>query len=213
MLDMIGVTNTIEAVVTQLPAATTESQDERGDEIASLWAAHAEAKITARATNEELRNIRAKLGEQLYEMKQVLAQPGRGGQWSSFLRERGIPRATADRLVERHERFLSPESNLLSEATPEPTEKEVETLFNSVLPRLQRFLKTPTSVYTFVAMLTSCYQCGEVTDRGILIFKPALPTICPASSHGDSFGEPEVGDAPLARADEEVIQHSVSLAD
>ncbi|MGA7633414.1 MAG: hypothetical protein WCB11_21835 [Terriglobales bacterium] len=205
MLDIIDAINTIESVSTDSATETAELQIERGDEIASLWSAHQNAKIAARATTEELRALRAKLGEQLSEMKQVLAQPGRSGQWSSFLRERGIPRATADRLVARHERFLSPESNLLSEANSEPTEEEVETLFKSILPRLQRILKTPRSIYRFVSLLTSRYECGEATDRGIMVLAPAALTICPESSDEGCFGEPEVCAAAVVGADEQAI--------
>src|ERR1700682_6463421 len=99
MLDIIDATNTTDCVLPELPSATLESQNELGEEITNLWVAHANAKMAARATNVELRAIRAKLGEQLCRMKEVLAQPGRGGQWSGFLRNSKIPRATADRLV------------------------------------------------------------------------------------------------------------------
>jgi hypothetical protein len=60
-------------------------------------------------------------------------------------------------------------------------------------------------VYDFIAMLTSCYQCGEVTDRGILVLKPSVPAICSASPDGESITEPEVGSTLVPRADEEVI--------
>jgi hypothetical protein len=42
--------------------------------------------------------------------------PGRGGQWSGFLRDRGIPRATADRLAIRYQESLNPDANRISEA-------------------------------------------------------------------------------------------------
>jgi hypothetical protein len=206
MLDIIEVTNTIESVCTDFTPEIIESHNDLGEAITSLWSAHLNAKSAARATNEELRVIRAKLGERLHELKQVLAKPGRGGQWSSFLKERGIPRATADRLVERHERLINPDANCVSEPISEPTEEEVAAFFKSILPRLRRFLKTPTSLYTFIGMLASHYECSEVTDRGILVLKPVLPTICPASSDGDLFVEPELGSGALmARADEQVI--------
>jgi len=60
-----------------------ESHDALGEAITDFWIAHSDAKIAARAT--ELRAIRAQLGEQVSEMKQIHAKPGRGGQWSSFL--------------------------------------------------------------------------------------------------------------------------------
>ena len=101
MLEMIEVTNTNDSLATDFPPETTDPQTEIGEAITNLWSAHVNAKNTARATNEELRALRAKLGERLSEMKQILAKPGCDGQWSGFLREHNIPRASADRLVGR----------------------------------------------------------------------------------------------------------------
>jgi hypothetical protein len=181
-----------------------QSEQELSNEIASLWSAHVNAKNTARATNQDLRKIRAKLGEHLYRMKDILAKPGRDGQWSGFLRDSNIPRATADRLVARHQQSLNPDSNCVSEAIMEPTKAEIIKFFNSISPRLRRFLKTPNAVFNFIAMLTVYYRCGEVTDRGILVLKPALPTMS-ASSDGGSTTEPELGSALVPRMAEEVI--------
>jgi hypothetical protein len=65
-------------------------------------------------------------------MKELLAKPGRDGQWSGFLRERNIPRATGDRLVARHQRSLNPDANRLSEPVSEPTEEEVQIGWDAV---------------------------------------------------------------------------------
>lgn len=94
-------------------------------------------------TNQKAREIRQHLGRLLFHLKQVLANPGRDGKWSSFLKERKIPRATADRLVTRHQQSLDPDANRLSESIPEPTEEEVQKVFSSVWPRLRRVLTTP----------------------------------------------------------------------
>jgi hypothetical protein len=183
-----------------------ESQNELREAITSLWSAHLNAKNAAKATKEELRIIRAKLGEQLSEMKQILAKPGRGGQWSSFLQERGIPRATADRLVGHYEQSINPDANRPSEAISEPTEEEVQRLFISVWPKLRRTLRSRRSLFLFIDLLTSHYESSEVGDREITVLAPAPPTICPASSDGGSFDEPEVNAAALvARVDDEVI--------
>jgi hypothetical protein len=192
MVAMIDATNTIESTRTELLPELAESNDELGEAITSLWAAHLNAKCAARATREELLGIRTKLGEQLHKLKQLLAQPGRGGQWSAFLRERQIPRATADRLVSCHLRLLNPNANRPSEANSEPTEEEVQKLFASVWPKLRHTLSTPTSVYTFVAMLTSSCECGIITDHGILVLKPTAPAICPASPDADFVVDPEL---------------------
>jgi hypothetical protein len=173
MLDINEVTNTIESMDTDFTPETMESYDALGEAITNLWVAHANAKITARATKDELRVLRAKLGEQLSEMKQILAKPGRGGQWSSFLMERGIPRATADRLVARHQRSLNPDANLLTEPVSEPTEEEVQKLFMAVWPKLRRTLRSRQSVDLFVHLLTSHCECGELTDQEIPAVMPA----------------------------------------
>jgi hypothetical protein len=181
MLEMIDATNTIESVSTDFMPEMADPQVELGEEITSLWVAHANAKIAYRVTNAELRILRAKLGEQLCRMKEVLARPGRGGQWSSFLEERQIPRATADRLVARYLRSLDPNANCVSEPISEPTEEDVKKLFDAVWPKLQRTLKSQQSFQIFIDLLTSQIESTEGT------------TDCPASLDGDFLGEPELG--------------------
>jgi hypothetical protein len=120
-------------------------------------------------------------------------RPGRDGQWSGFLRERGIPHATADKLVLRHQRLLNSEVNCASESTSEPTDEEVRKLFNSLWPKLHRVLRTPSSFYHFVSLLTSQYEGSETTDR--------RPTNLPASSDSLIIA-PELGAAVVACEDE-----------
>jgi hypothetical protein len=138
-------------------------------------------------------------------MKEILATPGRSGQWSGFLRDRGIPRATADRLVARHLQSLNIEASRLSEAIHNPTEEQVQKLFTSVWPKLRRTLTTPANLYHFVALLTSHYECSEVTDRGVLIFKPAIPTIAPALADVAATPETEPGSAPSYDLDQQSV--------
>src|ERR1700689_5369613 len=149
MLEVIDATNTIESLATDFTPETVEAHNELGTAITNLWSMHLNAKNAARATNEELRTLRAKLGEQLSEMKQILAKPGRGGQWSSFLMERGIPRATADRLVERHLRSLNLDENCVTEEVSEPTDEDVQKLFTSLWPKLRRTLRSRQSLDLF----------------------------------------------------------------
>jgi hypothetical protein len=195
MLDIVDATNTTDCVLPAFPAVTeSETEQELGEEIASLWSAHTGAKNTAKATNAELRSIRAKLGEQLCRMKKVLACPGRDGQWSGFLRNRGIPRATADRLVIRYQESLTPKPNCVSEAASEPSEQEVMRLFNSILPKLRRTLRTPQSLYCFIDVLTaaSCDgKCRRITDEGILILKSAQQAASAEPSAGEHEAEPQ----------------------
>jgi hypothetical protein len=168
-------------------------QNELGETITSLWVAHANAKIASRATNQELRVLRAKLGEQLSEMKQLLAKPGRGGQWSGFLRERGIPRATADRLAARHLRSLNPDLNCVIEPISEPTEQEVEELFAAVWPKLKRTLRSRQSAELFVRLLMAHCECSEMADQESPVVTPA--TVIPdlPSLDVDCIVESELG--------------------
>jgi hypothetical protein len=160
-----------------------------GESITNLWHSHVNAKNTARATNEELRHIRAKLGEQLSEMKQMLAKPGRGGQWSSFLLERNIPRASADRLVARHQRSLCPETNRLSEPISEPTAEGVQKLLIALWPRLRRTLRSHQSLDLFVRLLVGQFESCESANPESL---GLTATLVPAPSDGDFTLEPEL---------------------
>jgi hypothetical protein len=196
MLEVIDATNTdamnvIESVDTDFTPESMETHHELGESITSLWVEHANAKITARATNEELRVLRATLGEQLCRMKEVLAKPGCDGQWSGFLREHNIPRATADRLVGRHLRSLIPDVNCLTEPVSEPTEEEVRELFSSVWPRLRCTLRSQQSLQLFVDLLTSHCEHAELTLHEIPAVMPAAATFDPPSSDGDSIVAPD----------------------
>jgi hypothetical protein len=207
MLEMIDVTNTTESLATDFTPETMDSQNEQTLEkaITGLWSAHLHAKNTARATKDELHAIRARLGEQLSEMKKLLASPGRDGQWSGFLRNRQIPRATADRLVARHQRSLNPDANRLSEPVSESTDEEVQRLFIAVWPRLRRTLKSEKSLQLFVDLLTYHCQHSERPNREIPAVMPAMATDDPPSSDGDSMVEPEFYDALTPQSDQGVV--------
>jgi len=53
-------------------------------EIEQLWSVHSQTQTALGRTKGELRAIRLELGRGLYEMKSLLACPGRAGQWSKF---------------------------------------------------------------------------------------------------------------------------------
>jgi hypothetical protein len=192
MLEIIAgmntdVLNATESCATDFTSEAMESLDELGETITSLWVAQASAQIAARATNEELRALRAKLGEQLSEMKQRLAKPGRGGQWSSFLEERQIPRATADRLVARHLRSLDPNANCVTEEVSEPTDEDVQKLFAAVWPKLQRTLRSRQSVDLFVGLITSHCEYREPAGQEIPVRMAVPATFDPAGLEREPF--------------------------
>ena len=191
MLDIIDATGANDHLPLEIPPVTVEPQKELGEAITSLWTAHQTAKGAARATRDELRALRIKLGERLSEMKEMLAKPGCAGQWSGFLREHQIPRATADRLVTRHERALNPDANCATEEISEPTEEDVRKLFATVWPKLRRTLRSRQSVDLFVHVLTSHCENAELAVHENPAVMPAAVTFDPPPSDGDSSVEPE----------------------
>lgn len=144
-------------------------------EIAQLWQIHSDYKGSIKDQTQNLRALRVELGKRLSEMKQLLARPGRNGQWSAWLKERRISRATADRLVLQFEDSHNPDSNCLSESISEPTETEIQALLDKIAPKLRRGLRTPASAYKFIQLLAASFEGGErcVTEEAILIINPA----------------------------------------
>src|ERR1017187_6758531 len=119
----------------------SEDEQRLADEIAQLWEVHAQAKTTVTKTKGELKAIRELLSERLYELKQLLARPGRCGQWSSWLKERKISRATADRLVLRYGANL-PGYESPHEAIANSADDSAEKVAKNVWSRFGKFLAT-----------------------------------------------------------------------
>ena len=109
----------------------SEEEQKLAEEIARLWEVHVQAKGVVKKTRDELKAIWERLSERLYEMKQLLARPGRNGQWSAWLKERHISRATADRLVQRFSATL-PGFKLPHESIPRPSKEAAEELARGV---------------------------------------------------------------------------------
>lgn len=184
--DQIQIPPLLEFPSTEIPAQPPEpptpehpAQDEAAltAEITELWRLHSDYKGSIKSQTENLRSLRAELGKRLAEMKQVLARPGRNGQWSGWLKERKIPRATADRLVLKFERSLNPDGNRLSESISEPTEEEILNLYNKLAPKLRRALPTPASVYRFIDLVSGSFALERrVTEEGLVIVKPFQKT-------------------------------------
>src|ERR1017187_9323287 len=120
-------------------------------EISTLWMENTRLSANRKATAKDLRQIRAILAERLHEMKSLLSRPGRGGQWRSWLKERGINRSTADRLVARHGETLGIENgNVPSGAISNPSEDTAEKVAKDVWLRFRKVLATDESVIQFI---------------------------------------------------------------
>jgi hypothetical protein len=134
--------------------------------ITSLWADHEKkktslikTKASLHTTKEQLNLMRADLGKHFFELKSLLAKPGRKGGWAEFLRDEGIPRASADRYAKSHKRLLEGDNGKrLTEAISIPTEAEIKRMVVKLTPGLLRSLPTPESITQFLRAMTAALQ-------------------------------------------------------
>jgi hypothetical protein len=95
------------------------------------------------------------------------------------LRERGIPRSTADRLVARHaETLCADNENVPTGAISEPAKPTAEKLAETVWPSLKKVLTTHESILRFIGcIVTASGVAHEQREEGLVIFnlvgKPA----------------------------------------
>jgi len=143
---------TMHLVVT--PTATDPGEAQLANDVGNLWQIHSQAQSLLTKSRAEMKMIRGNLSHRLYELKSVLARPGRAGAWSSFLAAEKIPRSSADRLVRAHAKTLSIErNNCLSEHITEPVEATVRRYLLGLWPRLSRVLTTPEGIEIFIIEL------------------------------------------------------------
>jgi hypothetical protein len=159
------VTNSAEAATENL-AGQSRIADDSGiaddeaalaKQIGQLWSSVQFRTYRIYLTRRQLTAYRADLARELYRYKALLVSSGRSGKWSAFLREINIPRATADRYVQRWECSLVGE-NRLSEAISPPTAEEVIRMVDRIKPKLLRVLTTADAVEQFMAALGAALQ-------------------------------------------------------
>jgi hypothetical protein len=190
---MTMVSNGLNATLAESAPTEIEVENKLHNEILSLWVTLKVGKAVARKTNEELRTLRLDLGRKLYEMKTILARTGRGGGWAPYLRANGIARASADRLVDRHEASLDPETKCLGEAITEATAEDVQRLVRSLLPRLRRILTTPSWVEWFSVEVAFQLEMGDGIPTG---GKDGTTPM----ANGDSGNRPATRMPPISQA-------------
>ncbi|MFZ0198726.1 MAG: hypothetical protein WB523_16635 [Candidatus Sulfotelmatobacter sp.] len=187
----------LDATISETPQADSPTQDESilTNEIVELWQVHESRQKSIKHETEEFRALRNELGKLLHQMKELLARPGRNGQWSAWLNERAIPRATADRLALKYERSLHPHANCLTEQLAEPAEEEIQKLFAKIFPKLRRVLRTPQSLYRFIDLLTLSFDGTgrRVTEDGILVMKRCQNAMFEEFPAGEIVAEPQTG--------------------
>ncbi len=197
----------VDSPVPEISQPESPSSDEGilTNEIVELWQVHESRQKSIKHETEEFRALRNELGKLLHQMKELLARPGRNGQWSAWLKERVIPRATADRLALKYERSLHPHANCLTEQLAEPAEEEIQKLFAKIFPKLRRVLRTPQSQFRFVELLTLAFDGTKrrVTEEGILVMKPLQSAMSGEFPHSAIMAEPQM---VLAQPEEDLDQ-------
>src|ERR1035437_2592333 len=99
----------------------------------------------------------AVLGELLYQMKHKLCRLGRGGGWSTWLKQQKIPRSTADRLVLEDAEFYGLTGGLLHRDIAEPLDGNVCQAAHRTADRLDNMLKSSRSRMNFVKVLADLF--------------------------------------------------------
>jgi hypothetical protein len=182
-------------------------------EIVTLWSDHVRLSGSRRATAKELRQIRANLAERLHQMKSLLSRPGRSGQWRSWLRERGINRSTADRLVARHAETLgNHEEDALSGAISNSPEDNAEKVAKAVWLRFRKVLDTHETVIQFLASIAEISGVPhEWRDEGLMIFNP-VPRAADGLSGSVSAPEPAPQPSDGGDVDSELLAPETTTA-
>jgi hypothetical protein len=195
--DTVAAEPTVEAppVSAQPDDAVIETQ--LAHEISTLWSDHVRLSADRKVTSKELRLLRARLAQRLCEMKTLLARPGRGGEWRGWLRQHGIPRSSADRLVARYAETLCTDTGeeLPTGAIPEPAMPTAEKLAAAVWSSsLRKVLVTGESVFQFLASIAQISGIPhEQRDEGLMIFNP-VPV--PEAADEATASAPAAGPAP-----------------
>ena len=141
------------------PADLDSTEAHLEKEVEALWQDHKQAKHSARKTNKELKLLRTNLARKLHELKNMLARPGCKGEWSSFLDRYSISRTTADRLVDAHQKSITPTaSKCTTGATEEPMEDVVRRCLDRYWTKLSPMLATPEAVELFIVGLRDLAQ-------------------------------------------------------
>ena len=192
--------NEVQPVPTQSDDTIVETQ--LTNQISALWTEHTRLSADRRATAREMRQSRSTLAERLHAMKNLLCQPGRGGQWRSWLKERGIPRSSADRLCDRHAETLGIENEIAPNgAISNSQDESAEKLAKNVWLRIGKLLTTDESVIQFIERIAELSGVGhEECADGLLIFKSV-----PEAAEGLPATAPAIDPAPQPSEEVSVI--------
>jgi hypothetical protein len=122
-------------------------------EIVSQWSRREDIRRMMNTQQAELLKIDGVLSGLLYEMKKKLCRLGRNGQWSAWLEQQKISRATADRLVLEHAEYFDLTDELPHRAEREPLEGRICQAANRTNSRLENMLTSAKSRLTFIKVI------------------------------------------------------------
>jgi hypothetical protein len=146
----------------RLAGGSDKAADEEAvlaEQIGQLWFSVQLRARAIRKNSKERAAFKDNLARDLHRYKALLVHSGRFGKWSAFLRRNEIPRATADRYVEKWQRTLTQVvENRLAEPISPPTAEEVTRMVNRIKPKLLRVLITADAVEQFLAALGAALQ-------------------------------------------------------
>lgn len=160
-----------------------------------MWSSHLRMSLESRSASTELRQIRAKLAERLYAIKQLLCRVGREGRWRSWLKERQIPRSSADRWCQRHSETLDIGNK---DAPIEAIEEQdsVEKLVQAFLPRLRSKLVGAQAVFKFTIAVAGAFGLLSTCDEdGVWVYLPQPETGTGSTPNADA-PEPASAEVP-----------------
>jgi hypothetical protein len=162
--------------ITQPEAQIAEPDQEEAQltaEVETLWAEHQRVNGLKKSSSADLRRIRQELGKKLYDAKQALSRPGRAGEWSGWLKHRGISRASADRWIARHLESIGQPNNGISESIP--PKDAIEKLLTFLAEKLKRVL--PDHVERYQATYRLLDKLGlqvEEADESFVVLQPEV---------------------------------------
>jgi hypothetical protein len=123
-------------------------------EIVQQWSVRQSYRREMSGIQAEVLKRDAVLGDLLHRKKRELCKLGRNGRWCAWLRQRKIPRSTADRLVLEHAEFFGLKDELPHREQGEPLEGNISQAAYRTSDRLENMLRTPKSRMTFIRCLS-----------------------------------------------------------
>jgi hypothetical protein len=133
-------------------------------EIVHQWSCRQSYRRQICGLEVEFKKHDAVLGDLLYRMKSKLSRLGRNGKWSQWLKQRRIPRATADRLLLEHAEFFGLKNELPHRERSEPLQGYVCQAAYRTNDRLENTLTTPTSRMIFMRCLADLLGLSVESD-------------------------------------------------